>query len=211
MKPATIKPALYIATVEGEELAWLVDQYSHQVLLDEDGKPQSHYTVAIELGTFKAGELREATDSSTGERIIADLRVIFRPQCCVFSPISSKTGAVLKWSGIDKRGFLPKAAEVLLELAAASNNALSKSATKTWDFRSPALQDVPITWCEMKFLAAWRWSSWQDTPEADKNNKGRKLTGIERHAEMQQLGYLNKANSLRQMTRRMGLVTRGKP
>ena len=216
MEPAITNPALCVVTpVEGEEIAWLVDRYSYQVLLDEDGKPQKHYTAAINLGTYKAGELREITDSSTGGRVLVDSStgrtIVIRPECCVFSPISLKIGAVLKWSDIDERGFLPKAADALLKLAAAWNNVLAKSVTKKWDFEEPALQDVPIPWDDMKFLAAWRWSSWQDTPEADKNGKGRELTGPERYAEMQQLGYLNKANSLRQMTRRMGLVTRGKP
>ncbi|MEI6674494.1 MAG: hypothetical protein WCO57_04885 [Verrucomicrobiota bacterium] len=88
---------------------------------------------------------------------------------------------------------------MLLELAAACNNLHFTNKKEPWDFHAPE-DGFAQPWDELKFLAAWRWSYW----------KRERLTGAQRHTDMQALGYPGTADALRQMLKRMGLV-RPKP
>ena len=173
---------------DGKRHSWLVDSDA-AFMAPIDGVQCRHYAAAIELGELEAGHLREFIAPESGKR------VIFGPRCCLFVVQVLKPKAKPNRLLPESRGFDPQAATVLLDLAAACNNLRPAYGVKRWEFCPPA-DGFAQPWDELKFLAAWRWSYW----------KRERLTGVQRHSDMQKLGYPGTADALRKMLARMGLV-----
>ena len=191
-----MKPEIYEVTNGGKRHAWLVD--SDIVTMSPfEGALCRYHAAAIELGDLEAGALRSAINPETGER------AIFGPRCCHFVVQVLKTKAKPNRLPPESRGFDKRAAVVLLNLAAASNDIHYFSGLKRWDFFGPAEKGFMHPWDELKFLAAWRFSAWESGTLAGLN---RSLTGSERYADMAALGYPHNPDTLRKMLARMGLV-----
>jgi len=183
-----MKPEIYEETRVGKRHAFLVDSDT-AFLAPHKGVTSRHYAAAIELGELESGHLREFIDPETG------VRTIFGPTCCLMAVRVFKDRPKPTGNPVESRGFDPQAAAVLLDLAAACNNLRPAYGVKRWEFCPPA-DGFAQPWDELKFLAAWRWSYW----------KRERLTGAQRHSDMQKLGYAGTADALRQMLKRMGLV-----
>lgn len=195
-----MKPIIYeITGPDGARNAWLVDADAVFLAPDENGKTRRHFAAAIELAELRAGSIRTDT---VCERCSNDTwsfkTVLVHPLpkvLVVHSRFESKDTNTLAW-----RGIRPKAAVALLALAKAGNAVRHDYATDKWTFGGPAEKGVKVGWDGWKFLAAWKWSFWEE----------HRMSREQRRLDMAQHGYPHTAQALYQTCRRMGLVTRGK-
>lgn len=195
-----MKPEIFEVTNGGKRHAFLVDS-DIQNKVPHEGIPRWHYPAAIEISDLQAGQLRLEINPENGGRVYSG------PRCCLMVAKPLKQGAKPRKLPPESRGFDRRAAEVLLELAAACNDLRFGSGLKRWDFFGPAEKGFAHPWDELKFLAAWRFSAWE---LASVGGVVRPLTGDERYADMVGLGYPHTPATLRKMLARMGLV-RPKP
>jgi hypothetical protein len=181
-----MKPTLYIYQSKLGSEATLVDEDSAFLFEDEQGKTQIHYATAIDIGRIKAGLLVIKNNGN-------DRTVLEYPRPCVLEKHKD-----MKKADPLARGIAPKAAVLLLNIANSANNVKIKCAKKTWDMDYPAILDVEVGWDAWKFIAAWKWSSWES----------RKVSGAYRHQVMKDLGYPKSYATMRKMMADLGLVTR---
>lgn len=195
-----MKPIIYEVTgPDGGRNAWLVDADAVFLAPDENGKTRRHFAAAIELAELRAGSIRTNTICERrGDEPWTFKTVVVHPRPTVIevhSRFDSKDANTLAW-----RGIHPKAAVALLALAKAGNAVHLDYATDKWSFGGPLEKGVAIGWDGWKFLAAWKWSFWEEHG----------MSREQRRRDMAQHGYAHTAQALYQTCRRMGLVTRGK-
>jgi hypothetical protein len=185
MKP---DPKIYfVMQADGKSNGYLVD-WNSLYMREEDGKPRPHFAAALHLYDLKAGEIRIGKSES------GKITELYFPQPVVLSLRK------MKEAGIQARNIHPKAADVLLRLAASANNVQAAfDGSGEWQFggivqRSKNPEVIGAT--STKMLAAWLWSAW----ELNRSN------GTQRHAEMKALGYKGTPDALRDMLSDMGLV-----
>jgi hypothetical protein len=182
---------IYFVTQEdGSSSGFLVDEHLVFTAI-EDGKTKLHCPSALSLRELKAGEL------GITEFIEENRTEIYFPQPVVLSLIHN---AKMKKADIQARNIHPKAAEVMLKLAAAANNVqVAFDGSGDWQFgdiveRSRKSEVTAVN--SSKMLAAWLWSAWDF----------KKSNGTQRHAEMKALGYDGTPKALRDMLSDLGLV-----
>jgi hypothetical protein len=191
---------------DGVSQGYLVDMHSIFYRPDPHGYSKGKFTesfVAIELQELKAGDV---TWNTKGTARISDGMLCVESQTLVapFPRVLAviKTNGMKIASSLQARNINPKAAEVLLKMAASYLNVqLPMDGSKKWSFGEPKLRnrendpDV-IPWNTYRFLAAWKWSHWRLTG----------MNGAQRLADMQSVGYCGTANALRDMLSDMELV-----
>lgn len=163
---------------------YLVDRDSAFSLADENGKPRTHYTRAVEIGNLTTESVRLGVD----EKLV-------HPHPCLF-----RQHKKMDLRPVEDRGIHPRAAEVLLHLAGSFTNTQVDFARNQITIGNPASRGTTIGWDKFKFLAAWKWSHW----------KAHWMKGDLQHHDMKILGYLKSTNSLRAMLSEMGLARAGK-
>jgi hypothetical protein len=185
-----MKPEIYFVTQEdGTDSGFLVDRDS-VIVRKENGKMRTHYTAALNIYDLKAGEIRVGK-SEDGK--ITELHFPKPEVFCLRKDMK-------KYTSLWARMIHPKAAEVLLKLAASANNVqASMDGSSEWQFgdiveRSKNPEVIAAN--SSKMLAAWLWSAW----DLKKSN------GTQRHAEMKALGYQGTPEALRHMLSDLGLV-----
>jgi hypothetical protein len=94
------------------------------------------------------------------------------------------------------RGIFPDAAAAMLRLAAAAMPSEIRRGKVT------VFGEADEDWCPWKFLAAWRWSLWQDTYLSSGKKKG---AIRDRHKDMVEMGYPGTEGAFKMMLIRMGL------
>lgn len=180
-----MKPLLYThETKQGNE-ATLVDLDSIYFVKDESGKERAHFATAVEIGRISSGPIVIDTDKAPN--------VLLYPRPCVFELKKN-----MKELPPIARGINLKAAEVLLDLARSANNITLQFAKQEWTFGVPVKRGVKHGWDGWKFIAAWKWSSWE----------ARNIKGDYRHRVMKDLGYPKSYATMRKMMADLGLVTR---
>jgi hypothetical protein len=184
-----MKPKIYFVTQkDGKSNGFLVDENLVFTAIEE-GKTKLHCPNALSLRELKAGEV------GITEFIEENRTEIYFPQ-----PVVLSHNATMKKADIQARNIHPKAAEVMLKLAAAANNAqVTYDGSGEWQFgniveRSKNPEVIAAN--SSKMLAAWLWSAW----DLKKSN------GTQRHAEMKALGYQGTSKALRDMLSDLGLV-----
>jgi hypothetical protein len=184
-----MKPKIYFVTQkDGTSNGFLVDLDS-VVIRDENGKMRTHFTAALNIYDLKAGEIR------VGKSEDGKITELHFPQPEVLCLRKS-----MKEAAIEARKIHPKAAEVMLKLAASANNVQAAlDGSSGWEFgdiveRSRKSEVTAVN--SSKMLAAWLWSAW----DLKKSN------GTQRHAEMKALGYDGTPKALRHMLSDLGLV-----
>lgn len=185
-----MKPILLSThTPEGKPHAFLVDEDS-VFIKPEAGKQRLHYATAIDLRECMAGQLALSQPDENGTmRILA-------PNPCVLVMRGS-----MKKIGFEARHLEPKAAEVMLRLAAAAQNIqVPFNGSMTWTFgESIQRTDDPSIMAGatiQKLIAAWKWSHWQR----------HSFTRAQRLVDMRRIGYRGTAGALRDMMSNIGLV-----
>ena len=184
-----MNPEIYFVTQEdGSSCGFLVDLDS-VIMREENGKMRPHFTAALNLYDLKAGEIR------VGKSDDGKITELHFPQPQVF--VLKKD---MKKARIQARMIHPKAAEVMLKLAASANNVqAAMDGSSGWEFgdiveRSKKSEVIAAN--SSKMLAAWLWSAW----DLKKSN------GTQRHSEMKALGYTGTPKALRHMLSDLGLV-----
>ena len=180
-----MKPTLYTYQSKLGSEATLVDEDSAFLFQDEQGKTRMHYAAAVDIGRIKAGQL--VITNNGNDRMILEY-----PRPCVL-----KLNKEMKPADPLARGIAPDAAVMLLNLASSANNIEIKHVKKTWTMEYPAIREVEQGWDAWKFIASWKWSSWEL----------RKVHGEYRHRVMKDLGYQNSYSTMRKMMSDLGLVT----
>ena len=195
-----MKPAIFEAHTTAGRAAYLVDEDT-AALAPFNGVTSKHFLAAIEM-PIAAPDPKKAYSEEAGKLRFfkhdeTECRTIFGPRCCVLAVAILTPGSKEKRNTLEAYGFDPKAAEVLLSLAAVSNRShVDHAVGGRIVFTGPVEKGVPQPWDDSKFLAAWRWSYW----------KREKLTGAAQHADMVALGYPYSAAALRKMLSKMGLA-----
>jgi hypothetical protein len=184
MKPQILS----VYTPEGKPHAFLVDADS-VFIKTEDGKQRTHYATAIDLRECTTAEIALAQPDEKGSmRILA-------PHACVLAIRKS-----MKTVGLASRHLDPKAAEVMLRLAASAQNVqVPFNGSMTWTFGEPIRRtkdsDVMANTTPEKLIAAWKWSHWQ--------RHG--MSGAQQHADMRSIGYSGSIGAFYEMMETIGL------
>jgi hypothetical protein len=187
-------PQLYTLERPGEKtIAVLVDEDSVANTRNESGVLLPHYFSAVYLSWLHVGMIHDKQTATIGE--FGEL-VLGEKILCAPCPVVWEMRKPMVKADFRSRGIQPRAASVLLSLAASKNNAAAGSNHKQWAFgKKPALRGVPHGWDKWKFLAAWQWSFWQN----------HWMKGPQQHQNMKNLGYPEDEVRLRIMISRLGL------
>lgn len=189
-----MRPQLYTCTPPGgRTIAVLVDEDSKVVTRNELGDLTTHYLAAVYISWLHAGMIHDrqlATHDEDGKLILGE-KFLWTPR-----PVVWEMRIKMDKGDFQSRGIQPRAAVVLLNLAASKVNATPGSNHKPLSYgKTPALRGVAEGWDKWKFLAAWQWSFWQN----------HWMKGPQQYLNMQNLGYPEDEGRLRTMISRLGL------